>query len=332
MENLYKQRFPKRTFDDTVFDVLRMKHGTTKWKQFQDVAKQFQGGSLKPKKKLLPSAIRSIANVDSPSTLAALMHQEKIAHDQPDLEYHMGGGIYETAGSIFSTLWGITGKPTYEHWFGHHESHQKNKETRRDRRMALGVREAYKPVDERGNIGDWTLLSDLSNDRFAVFKEKKEHYADEDIIHVALRGTKGNMADLWKDMKIIHHNNPDDDKEIRDKLVEIARAFPEADLDASGHSLGGNQLVNAFEGFDDAELKRYERVNLFNPGTSPFSHLDTHKEAAANDSQMRLFLNTGDVLSNTYTYLIDAERDNVVYSAATHNPLSNHGLSQWIDY
>ena len=329
MENLYKKRFPKRSFDDTVFDVLRM--NKSKWDQFQGVAKQFRGGALKPKRKLLPSSVRTIASLDSPSTLAALMHQEKIAHDRTDLEYHMGGGLYETAGSIFSTLWGLTGKPTYEHWFGHHEDHQKQKETRRDRRMALGVREAYKQEDERKSIGDWELLKDLSNNRFAVFKEPKEHYADPNIIHVALRGTKGNMEDLWKDAKIIARNNPGDDLEIKNKLVEIAKAFPEAQLDASGHSLGGNQLVNAFEGYDDDELKRYERVNLFNPGTSPFSHLDTHKEAVEDSERMRLFLNTGDVLSNTYTYLIDAERDNVVYSPATHNPLSNHGLAQWID-
>ena len=125
MENLYKKRFPKRSFDDTVFDVLRM--GPDKWIQFQDVAKQFQGGRLKPKKKLLPSAIQTVATVDSPNTLAALMHQEKVAHDNPSLEYHMGGGIYETAGSVFSTLWGLTGKPLYESWFGHYDGHQKNK-------------------------------------------------------------------------------------------------------------------------------------------------------------------------------------------------------------
>ena len=90
-----------------------MKHGTTKWKQFQDVAKQFQGGSLKPNRKLLPSAVHTVANIDSPSTLAALMHQEKIAHDDPNHEYHYGGGVFETAGSIFSALWGMTGKAAY---------------------------------------------------------------------------------------------------------------------------------------------------------------------------------------------------------------------------
>ena len=328
MENLYKKRMPKRSFEDSVFDVLRMDR--KKWDQFQGVAKQFQGGSLKPPRKLLPSSIHTIANLDNPGTLAALMHQEKIAHDRPELEYHMGGGLWETAGSIFSTLWGVTGKPHFGHWFSHHEGHQKHKESRRDRRMALGVQMAYKGVGERQDIGDWELLKDLSNDRFAVFLEPKEHLMDQDIIHVSLRGTKGNWEDLWKDTKIIARNNPGDDLEIKNKLVEIAKAYPEAELDASGHSLGGNQLVNAFEGYDDPELKRYESVNLFNPGTSPFSHLDTHKQAVE-DERMHLFLNTGDVLSNTYTYLIDADRDNVVYSPATHNPLSNHGLSQWID-
>ena len=92
MENLYKKRFPRRSFTNTVHDVLRMKHGTTKWDQFQDVAKQFKGGALRPNRKLLPSSIETIATIDSPSTLAALMHQEKIGHDDYDHEFHMGGG------------------------------------------------------------------------------------------------------------------------------------------------------------------------------------------------------------------------------------------------
>ena len=320
MENLYKKRFPKRSFDDTVFDVLRM--GPKKWTQFQGIAKQFQG-SLKPKKKLLPSAIETVATVDSPNTLAALMHQEKIAHDTTNLEYHMGGGIYETAGSVFSTLWGLCGKPVYESWFGHHEGHQKQKITALGKQYAKAVSESYKVQDERDNVGDWELQPDQGTDRFAVFK-------DGNRVHVALRGTKASVSDMFKDGQIIWHNRVDDTKAIRDKLVEIAQTYPDAELDVSGHSLGGNQLVNALEGDDNAELKRYDRINLYNPGTQPFGYLDKHK-LAVEDDRVHLYLNTGDVLSNTFTYLIDSDRDNVTYSSPSHSPLHNHGLSQWSD-
>ena len=322
MKNLYKKRFPKRDFTDTVFDVLRMKHGTTKWDQFQDVAKQFQGGSLKPNRKLLPSALRTIADVDSPSTLAALMHQEKIAHDDPNHEFHYGGGLYETAGSIFSALWGMTGKAAYNHWFGHHEGRQKGGINTEDRQFAKGVEQSYKQRDERGDIGDWELLPEHGSDRFAVFRE------GENRIHVSLRGTRAEKGDLWRDAKIIYHNNPGDDEDIKDQLVAIANAYPNMELDVSGHSLGSNQLVNAFEGFDDPALQRYDRINLYNPGTSPFSHLDTHKEAI-DDDRVHLYLNTGDILSNTYTYLIEDDRSNVKYADPGFSPLGNHGLEQW---
>jgi len=322
MENLYKKRFPKRDFTDTVFDVLHMKAGTTKWKQFQDVAKKFQGGSLKPKRKLLPSAIRTVASVDSPSTLAALMHQEKIAHDDPNHEYHLGGGIFETAGSIFSALWGMTGKAAYNHWYGHHESDRSEGAiTPLDRQYARAVSMSYKKRDERTDVGDWELLPEHGTDRFAVFR-------DGGTIHVALRGTRAEKGDFWRDAQIIYHNKPGDDEDIKDQLVTIANAYPDAELDVSGHSLGSNQLVNAFEGFDDNALGRYDRINLYNPGTSPLSHLDTHKEAV-DDDRVHLYLNTGDLVSNTYTYLIQDDRANVTYADPGFSPLGNHSLEQW---
>ena len=322
MENLYKKQFPKRSFTDTVFDVLRMGPGTTKWKQFQGVAQKFQGGSLRPNRKLLPSSLRTVAEMDSPSTLAALMHQEKFAHDTHDHEFHMGGGLYETAGSIFSALWGMTGKAAYNHWYGHNERHQEGGISDLDSQYAKAVSEAYKKKGTRSDVGDWELQEEYSDDRFAVFK-------DEDKVHVALRGTKPEALDLWKDAKIIYRNSPGDDEDIRDRLTEIADAFPDSDLDVSGHSLGSNQLVNAFEGYSDVpEMQRYGRINLFNPGTSPLSHLDTHKEAV-DDDRVHLYLNTGDLLSNTYTYLVNSDRDNVTYADPGFSPLGNHGLAQW---
>ena len=322
MENLYKKPFPRRSFKNTVHDVLRMKHGTTKWNQFQDIAKQFKGGSLRPNRKLLPSSVDTIANIDSPSTLAALMHQEKIGHDDYDHEFHMGGGITEAVGSIFSALWGMTGKAVYNHWYGHHESDRtEGAITPEDREYARAVSMSYRQRDDREDVGDWELLPEHGTDRFAVFR-------DGEKIHVALRGTRAEKGDLWRDAKIIYHNNPGDDEDIKDQLVAIARAYPDAELDVSAHSLGSNQLVNAFEGYDDNELGRYDRINLYNPGTSPFSHLDTHKEAV-DDDRVHLYLNTGDILSNTYTYLIQDDRANVTYADAGFNPISNHSLEQW---
>ena len=184
--------------------------------------------------------------------------------------------------------------------------------------------ESYKVQDERDNVGDWVLQPEQGTDRFAVFKDGNQ-------VHVALRGTKASVSDMYKDGQIIWHNRVADTQAIREKLVQIAQAYPDAELDVSGHSLGGNQLVNALEGDrDDTDLARYDRINLYNPGTQPFGYLDAHKEAVQDD-RVHLYLNTGDVLSNTYTYLIDSDRDNVTYGNVTHSPLHNHGLAQWYE-
>ena len=77
MDNLYKRKFPKRSRHETVVDLLRL--NDSQFKQFQDVAGQYMGGALvhkkirRPRNKLLPRTLRTLRNVDSPQTLAALI-------------------------------------------------------------------------------------------------------------------------------------------------------------------------------------------------------------------------------------------------------------------
>ena len=110
--NLYKRRFPKRSFDEHVIDVLRL--SPQEFANFQGVAGHWLGTHFHdsipdhPPVKLLPESLRTIQSTDQ-NTLAALMHVEKYAHDDHQSNFHMGGGLWETGRSILSSLWNVTG-------------------------------------------------------------------------------------------------------------------------------------------------------------------------------------------------------------------------------
>ena len=126
MENLYKRRFPKRNFHQRVTDVLRLSEN--QFGQLQGASKQFLGESVlvpnlkRPRNKLLPSSLRTIRDLDHPGTLATLMHMEQLAHNDPEKDYHAGGGLTETTTSLLSSLWNTIGLgPEFNEWFGFYD-------------------------------------------------------------------------------------------------------------------------------------------------------------------------------------------------------------------
>ena len=329
MENLYKRRFPRRSTHQRITDILRMSE--QQFGQFQGAAKQFLGESvLHPnlkisKNKLLPSSLRTIKNLDHPGTLATLIHMQQIAHSDPDKDFHEGGGLLETSTSLLSAIWNTAGLGPEFNWlfnFFDYDSPE-NKISREDQEYAEIIQQSYKEKDERiGEIGDWVRDASIGNDKFSVWVDQQD-----DRVHVALRGTKANMGDMASDMHILYNNKSGNEQEIYEYLREVQDKYPSATLDASGHSLGANQLVNVFEENEDLH---YDRINLFSPGTNPMWALDDSKEAVK-DERFYFYLNSGDVISNTFISLLPSEREHVYWSKPTHNPITNHGVSQWVD-
>ena len=102
--------------------------------------------------------------------------------------------------------------------------------------------------------------------------------------------------------------------------------YPEYKLDVSGHSLGGNTLINVFNNND----LDYHRVNLFNPGLAPLANLDEARDTIDNE-KFHFYLNSGDLLSNTFGTVLPSDRDNVHWSRPKHSPLKNHSIGQWVE-
>ena len=329
MENLYKRRFPRRNVHQRTTDILRMSQ--QQFGQFQGAAKQFLGESVlhpnlkRPRNKLLPSSLRTIKNVDHPGTLAALLHLEQIAHNDPKKDFHQGGGLLETSQSLLSSIWNTAGLGSeFNSWFNFYDyDSPQNKISKEDQEYAQIVQQSYKTKDERtGEIGDWVRDTSIGNDKFTVWVDQ-----EDDRVHVALRGTKANTSDLQSDMHILLNNKSGNEREIYEYLEQVQEKYPDSTLDASGHSLGANQLINVFEEHKDLH---YNRVNLFAPGTNPMWGLDTSKEAVKDD-RFYFYLNSGDLVSNTFISLLPSEREHVYWSKPTHNPLTNHGIQQWVD-
>ena len=265
-----------------------------------------------------------IRDVDSPNTLAALMHMEQSAHDDPDNEFHKGGGLTEGASSIFNGLWYSIGLgPEFQNWFGSFDyDAPENKPTAEDNLYAAIVQQSYKPIDDRvDEIGDWDRVESLDTDRYSTWVDEKDHQ-----VHVAIRGTLGNSADLIADFHVIANNTSGNVDELTEYLEKVKQEYSDYELDASAHSLGSSELLEA--GVNNPELG-YERFNLFNPGQNPLWGLD-NANAAVQDEKFHWYLNSGDILSNTFVSMIN-ENTQVTWAKPGHSPLNNHGIAQWTE-
>ena len=326
MQNLYKKKFPKRTFHQGVVDLLRL--SPEQFGQFQQLADQFQGkGYLhknipRPKNKILPKTWETLASVDSPSTLAALIHMERSAHNDHKSSFHEGGGLWEGASSLFNGLWNTVGLgPEFQSWFGSFDyDAQENKPTKLDNQYAHILQQSYKPVGERDDaVDNWVRDDALDSDKYSVWVDDDDHE-----VHVSIRGTKLNTEDLFADLHVIFNNTSGNVDELTEFLEQVVDKYGDYTLDGSAHSLGGSELLEYGVQNPDSKFARY---NLFNPGHNPLWGLGNAQQAIENE-KFNWYLNSGDVLSNTFASMVNDDT-HVTWAKPSHSPLNNHSVSQW---
>jgi hypothetical protein len=328
--NLYKTPFPEKNFEDTVMNVLRLT--PKQYEQFQGVARHYLGEQTfhealprYPKHQLLRSSLETVRDTAHPSTLASLLHVEDFAHHSREHDFNRGGGLLETANSLFSGLWNMIGLgpelDSFYDWMGWNPP--KIKVTELDHQFAEIVQQSYN--NKRApEIGDWERVVDLDTGKFTTWQDESNQN-----VHVALKGTTG-FSDVLNDLAILVTNRTVNEGEIRKYLTDVAERFPDSKLTASAHSLGSNQLLNVFANPDDT-LDRYSRVNLFAPGVTPTHNLINARYVAQHPERFYLYLNTGDMVSNTFVSLIPSNRENTYFSKPHHSPSYNHSLGQWIE-
>jgi len=328
--NLYKRKRPTRSNQDTIRDVLRL--SPAQFKQFKGLSNHYLGKSTfhpdipkQPKAKLLRGSLQTISDAHNTSILATLMSHELAAHNDPDLDFNKGGGLVETASSIFNGLWNTIGLgPEFADWFDFFDyKSADNSMSERDKIVATMIQETYKTEGERTEeLGEFTLDKGMSNDEFGVWVDENDRE-----VEITLRGTKMNVSDILSDLSIVFTNEAGHDEEIVDFLDNVIEKFGDYEMNVSAHSLGGNEIMSVLE---DNDFDEINNVRLFNPGLTPTHNLSAAKDAVQND-KVHFFLNSGDMISNTFQSLLPSDRENVHWSKATHNPLTNHGMSQWVD-
>ena len=193
--------------------------------------------------------------------------------------------------------------------------------SRKDKIVAKLLDETYSTPEERKDeLFGFNLDSALSNDELGVWVDE-----DEKEVEITLRGTKMNVSDILSDVAILFSNESGHDAEIVDFLDNVVEKYGDYELELSGHSLGGNEILNVLADNDFDEIKN---IRVFNPGFTPTHNLNAAREGVADD-RVHFFLNSGDIVSNTFQSLLPSERENVHWSKPTHNPASNHGMGQW---
>ena len=327
--NLYKQPFVDKVFHDTVVNVLRLT--PEQYKQFQNVSQHFLGEKVLdknlpryPDRQLLHSSLQTIRDNDK-STLAALLHVEDYAHASREHDFNRGGGLFETSNSIFKGLWNLIGLgPEFDSFFDWMDwNSPKQHETQEDREYAKMVQESYK-AKRKSHIGEWQRIPKFDTKKSSTWFDE-----DENLVNVALKGTSS-FNDLVQDLSIVATNRSRNEEETTKYLRRVAEEYPDSTLVASGHSLSSNQLFNIFSK-PDSTLDRYTRANLFLPAVTPTHNLANAKNAAEKSDRFWLFLNSGDMLSNTFVSLLPSDRENVIWGKPHHSPAYNHSIGQWIE-
>ena len=331
MNNLYLQRFPDRDFHEHSLDILGL--DSDQYDLLQGVSYSWLTGSEdfpSPKVKLKPSSLRTVSTVDQ-QTLAALMALEHSHHDDRTSDFHKGGGLYETGRHALQTIWELSPfswlKRQLFDTVGISSSSARanlNADTYLDADI---VSEAYSELrDSRLKDNQVEYKPSQSSEKMAVYLDPMEK-----IVYIGVRGTKMNTEDLLSDLKIMKGNKSGHEEEVAQELKDIISQYPDDwKFEVSGHSLGGLEVMNVFMGSpEDPQLGRVDEINLFNPGLSPIHNLDTAK-AAAQDPRFNLFLNTGDMISNTMSGFVNSDDEqHVHWGKPSPNPLSNHSISQW---
>ena len=157
-KNSFRKRYPKQSRDDA--HALLNRLGKKELQVLQDIASHFQGERNqysphlpeRPPKKIRPSSFQYISEARHPYQLNQALHIEKVQHDDPTSESHMGGGLLEALNSVGNYAWELFNplpnsvKSTVDKYYGRDAS---RKMTKADRQSADLLSVAYKDQDQR---------------------------------------------------------------------------------------------------------------------------------------------------------------------------------------
>ena len=300
------------------------------WNIMQQTALDLKGTKLQNKVK--PSAFGLLAESKYPQEFNQFLTIEDREHNNPESESHKGGGLNDAANQVLSSLWDqlktLPGGETVTNLI--YKPDQGMPLLEYDRMSADFLRQSYnRDTDTREKtVHGYVLVPRFSDDFTAVYWNPATN-----SVQVSIRGSKSAKDWLVDDVGILLKQKPTDEliNKVKDTLLEISKEFPESEKIVNSHSLSGSVITNIFQSAtqdEKRELDTYKKLNYFNPGGSPLADQSSIKNQLL-DPRVQLFVNRSDLISQTYiqnrqptTY--------TVYADASTNPLSAHGLDQWV--
>ena len=333
----FRRKFPKHTAAQAQSFLARL--SKEEFETVKHVAHHFQGNTNHfsphlPKhasKKIKPSSYKYITNARNPYDLGRALQVEQVAHKQPHTETHLGGGLLEAFNSVGNYMWELYNPlPEPVKWAIDKYKHrdQSRKMTKQDRNNADLLTVAYKDQANReGEMDGFTRIPKYDTEYSTVWQ------GPDGNLSVAIRGSKSFTDWMYHDPKILMEGKPgeSESESIQQYLIHIAKDNPDAELTVNSHSLSGSFVQNAFTQAtpEEAEwLDHYDRLNMYNPGASPFVGTDDIKEFTE-DPRVHLYLNRTDLISSAYNSVLPENYDRVTYGNPSYDPTEAHGVSQW---
>ena len=291
------------------------------WGHLQKIAGDALAGKIQFEDKIKPSSLQLVRASRAIELMTPLI-DEHIGHNDVTSEVHRGGGIFHAIKSLLQVAGGIFGGRKVNEWIGPEAKHKDL--TQKQINMAKLVQGVYKQKRPE-EIGNWTRIDDLDTRYGSFWKNQAGEYT------LAVRGTKLNFRDIWKDLKIAAGSKSQKDDDLTNSLRKFKQFHPNAKLNVAGHSLGTMLATNALT---EVDLPGQKDVYLFNPASSPLQSASAVRDIQEKkDWNVQYHLNRNDIVSNYFSQQLNQEeRDkHVFYGKFSRSPLASHGLAQWVD-
>ena len=216
----------------------------------------------------------------------------------------------------------ISGLYNYARNFSHAYTHN-NQISGHTRLVAYAIQETYKAdTDSRKKqLGDYDRVEDLSSDWLDVWKNDTTNQ-----ILVTCRGSRDASDFAIDDLGILSGIGPRD--LVSSELSKIFEAYDDDyEIELSGHSLGGSLIALAMS--KNPDIIDPERIDFFNPGTTPIPGLHDAVNSFSKDERAHYYMNALDAVSlgqqagEAPVNLIMNKPQSWV------NPVANHMMDQW---
>ena len=289
---------------------------------YRDMATQYLSGKRIPTRKLKRSALTRIVHTQKPRDLVQHVVREVESHKDPSQNSQLGGGVAEAFSTVTHELLHLTGADVlFDKIFG---IKNPNKLVPLEAQFAAYlVDQTYQKIDQRKDetLDRFTRLEKYDTSHCSVWRNEETGQ-----LTLTVRGTKLSMSDIGDDVKILFGKTNVESPEVEQVMTQLETDFPNERYDVASHSLGCSFVFSELEHSD-----HWNKLYLFNPGSSPFQDTDV-LERYANLPNATYFYNSGDVVSDGIRQQASKEtlQDNIYFGDYRWSPFAAHSLTQWV--